>query len=500
MILPIGDVQKPEKTPYVNYALLGINIFVFLFIQPNEFTASAGENYFFEEHAFVPARFSLLGILFSMFLHANLLHLGGNMLFLWIAGDNVEDRLGKGGYIFFYLACGFAASMTHFLFNIGSIVPCIGASGAIAGVMGAYFLLCPRNQVKVFYWIWFYIGTFYISARVAVGFWFVEQVIMFLIYRKSGVAIDAHIGGIIFGFLVTLALIKARIASPYLAVERHTGSFRKASPFAHDHRGRPFIQSPGSSPYSRYSDQRHLFRNEPEQREDWLSDSYAAPAYTPSWQQAAPVSGLFTVIAGRPIGGKAQQIAPTVASFTGNTPEQAARNLHADYGVLARRVPGSLAASLQASLMQFDVPVIMMRSEETVDLPPARELSDLAPGSMGVILYFDGGSLGKRREEIFLAVCGKVAGRLILDIYAYQPWTRFRISEGSAAFRHPTEENIRNIMTRILRAQNIPVNRGVKALVDGGGWEGATYVSHDDFDRYCYWLIQVVNARNRGMA
>ena len=500
MILPIGDVQKPEKTPYVNYALLGINVFVFLFIQPNQLTANEWEiQEFFEQYAFVPARFSFLTLFFSMFMHGGLWHLIGNMLFLYIAGDNVEDRLGKIGYIFFYLACGVAASMAYFLFNLGSAIPTLGASGAISGVLGAYFLLCPRNQVKFFYWIFFFIGVFYVSARVVVVFYFAIDLIMFLLGGESGIAVEAHIGGTIFGFLVTLALIKTHLASPYLATEHHARSFRKVSPFARDHRGRPFIRFPGSSPYARYSNQRHIFRDEPREQADWLSDSYAAPSHAPVWQQAQTASGLFTVVAQKPIGGSVSRIAPAVASLTGVTAEQAARALRADYGVIARNMPGQAAASLEASLAQFDVTVALLRNEDTIDLPPVQELTNMVPGDAGVTFYTTGThSLTKRRDEIFLMVCGAVGGVPTMDIYTYEPWTRFRVSRESKVFEHPAPANIRSITARILKGHNIPVNRGVKVLVDGGDWSRVAFPSQEDFDRYCYWLIQVVNARNRG--
>ena len=502
MIIPIGDIQKPEKIPYVNYALLGINILVYLFVQPNELTADADAIHeFFLKYAFVPAEISLQGILFSMFMHAGIFHLAGNMLFLWIAGDNVEDRLGKIGYFFFYIACGFAASMAHFLFNMESLVPCIGASGAIAGVMGAYFLLCPRNQVRFFYWMFFFIGTFYVSARVAVGFWFVEQLIMFLVYHAGGgVAFDAHLGGIVFGFLVVLALIKLGIASPYLAAEHYRASARRVSSFAHDHRGRPFIQYPGPNPYSRYSRRRSIFSDRPPpQNADWLHNAYASPTYTPPWQQATTAPGLFTIVARKPILNRIADIAPVVASLTGATPDVASHALRTNYGVIARDVSGELAASLEASLAQIDVAVFVMKNEDLIDIPPVRELTNLTASDPGMTLYFDGSSLSKRRDEIFLVVCGVVAGAPTLDIYTYEPWARFRASEGSHVFERPTLSNIRSIMARILHGHNMAVNRGVKVLVDGGDWGDVAFSSHEDFDRYCYWLIQVVNARNRGM-
>jgi membrane associated rhomboid family serine protease len=498
MILPIGDVQKPERTPIINYAFIGINVFVFLFIQPN----LSGNRYlveeFFQDYAFIPAQFSLLTMLYSMFMHADLFHLGGNMLFLWIAGDNVEDRMGKFGYAIFYLTCGYAATLAHYALDMGSDIPTLGASGAIAGVLGAYFLLCPRNQVKVFYWLWFYIGVFYISARVAVGFWFLEQLLFFALgyfAKGTGIAFDAHLGGIIFGFLATLALIELRVVKPYVATERYRAVFRRATPFGTGYGGGQYTPGPGA--YEQYSRERGLFTDQGTQRADWISDAYAAPAYTPQWQQQA--AGLYTVIAHKPISDRIGEMAPVAAAALNITPPEAASLLSQNYGVIARGVPSEMAQSLQAGLAQLGVQVSALRGDNTIDLPPIQELRTLTPTSMNFTLYLDRFSLTKKYEEIFLIICGQVAGVVTVDVYTYQPWARFRVCEGSRVFEHSTPSNIRSIMMRMLSARNIPVNRGVKVLVDGGEWAGVSYASQEDFDRYCYWLIQVVNAKNRGL-
>jgi membrane associated rhomboid family serine protease len=491
MILPIGDVQKPEKTPYINYALIGINIFVFLFLQPNLTGSEREAKDFFDTYAFIPAEFAFMKILYSMFMHANLLHIGFNMLFLWVAGDNVEDRLGKAGYAIFYLACGYVASLTHYALNAQSTAPLIGASGAIAGVMGAYFLLCPRNQVKIFVWF-IIIGVFYIPARIVVGLWFFLQLFLFLVAGQgTGVAFDAHLGGIIFGFLATLVITQLRIATPYIATERYAATLRRGKPFSQYYTGGY------TNPYAQYSNQRGIFTEQPEQRPDWISNAYTAPSYTPPWQQTR--TGLFTVIAQKPIGGKIEAIAPVVASLLHTSPEDTANMLKANYGVIVKGVPGETAYSLEASLAQIGVTALPLGEEFTIDLPPVKELQGLTPGNLNFTLYLDQFSLTKKYEEIFLIACGNVAGVPTVDIYVYQPWTRFRIREGSAVFEQPALPNIRNILARMLSARSIAVNRGVKTLVDGGDWADASFTSQEDFDRYCYWLIQVVNARNRGL-
>ena len=134
-------------------------------------------------------------LLTSMFMHGSLMHLAGNMWFLWIFGDNIEDDLGKVGYLIFYLACGLIASLAHVFMNMSSDIPSLGASGAISGVMGAYLVLHPQRRVTV---ILLRMIT-HVPAYVAVGIWFGFQIINSLFDKEGGVAYAAHIGGFIAG-------------------------------------------------------------------------------------------------------------------------------------------------------------------------------------------------------------------------------------------------------------------------------------------------------------
>jgi len=147
----------------------------------------------------------LLTLLTSMFLHGSLFHLLGNMLYLWIFGNNIEDRLGPIRFVFFYLASGIAAALTHILAQPGSRIPMIGASGAIAGVLGAYALLFPRARVKTFVFLIFYIDVIPVPAAIVLGLWLLIQI--FNIGMGGGVAWFAHIGGFFAGMvLIWLAL------------------------------------------------------------------------------------------------------------------------------------------------------------------------------------------------------------------------------------------------------------------------------------------------------
>jgi membrane associated rhomboid family serine protease len=203
-MLPIGDDNTSRRTvPVVTYALVALNLLFFLV------ELSGGEP-FIVRWAFVPRRFlanpvgDVLTLFTSMFMHAGWAHFLGNMLYLWIFGDNVEDRFGHVKFMIFYLLCGIAATLAQMAFNAGSNVPNLGASGAIAGVLGAYILLFPRGQVRVLLGR----GVVPMPALAVIGFWIVLQFASGIgsiaaTADKGGVAYMAHIGGFIAGFVLT---------------------------------------------------------------------------------------------------------------------------------------------------------------------------------------------------------------------------------------------------------------------------------------------------------
>jgi len=210
-MLPIRDLNPRKSTPFVNYALIGLNLAAFVW----ELSLGPRLPQVLEQVAFVPSRFWIPGswfvdsaaILVSMFLHGGLFHLGSNMLYLWIFGDNVEDRLGHGRYAVFYVACGIVATWSHALFNTGSELPSIGASGAIAGVLGAYLLLFPRARVMTFIPFGFLLVLRELPAILVLGLWFVLQLFtgaasLGLPEGAGGVAWFAHIGGFVAGLLL----------------------------------------------------------------------------------------------------------------------------------------------------------------------------------------------------------------------------------------------------------------------------------------------------------
>lgn len=203
-MFPIGDDNSGRRiVPVVTYALLALNILFF-------FVELSGGEAFIEKWAFVPARFlanpigDSLTLLTAMFMHAGWVHLGGNMLYLWIFGDNVEDRFGHIKFLIFYLLCGLAATLAQLMFSLDSNVPNLGASGAIAGVLGAYILLFPQGKVRVLQGR----GVMQVPALIVIGLWIVLQLFSGVgsianTADTGGVAYMAHIGGFVAGFALT---------------------------------------------------------------------------------------------------------------------------------------------------------------------------------------------------------------------------------------------------------------------------------------------------------
>ena len=261
-MIPVGDSPQSRGTPWVTYILIALNVLAWVYTisldgsipvsrieaQRDFREQTSGPCYGFEvpptdrdrffcERAFQPREFFdvvqgeskfpadnerqvLLSILTSLFMHAGWLHIIGNMLFLWVFGDNVEDRLGHIGFTLFYLAGGVFASLSQAFADLDSVVPNVGASGAVAAVLGSYLVLFPRATVKVL--IPFFVLIFIpipIPAVVMIGLWFLQNLFLGVASvsetsADSGVAFFAHIGGFLFGFLLTLLVIRQLIHRP----------------------------------------------------------------------------------------------------------------------------------------------------------------------------------------------------------------------------------------------------------------------------------------------
>ena len=233
MVMPLGDDDSLRKsTPVVTYALIAINAIVWL-IQlssgepftngfatvPYEITHGVDLNGVFDMtaggqvfpiHLYNSPAPVYLTLLSSMFMHGSWMHILGNMLYLWIFGDNVEDLLGRGRYLLFYLVCGLAASVAQILYSPDSYIPSLGASGAIAGVLGAYAIKFPRNKVRV---LMMRMVT-QMPAIFVLGLWIVLQVVSQVgtpAGEASGVAYMAHIGGFVAGLILVVVMARRRV-------------------------------------------------------------------------------------------------------------------------------------------------------------------------------------------------------------------------------------------------------------------------------------------------
>lgn len=210
-MFPIRDHNPSGRTPYVTYALMAINIAVFLSYW-HLFENPRAINEFFYQWGMVPVLVTMEGtyqsLVTSMFLHGGIMHLAGNMLFLWIFGDNMEDEMGHVGYLIFYLLSGIGAAMAQVVVGPYSQVPTVGASGAIAGVMGGYLLLFPKAKVDILIILIIFIRIIPVPAWVMLGLWFGMQLFSGVGSDASagGVAYWAHAGGFIIGLVLTLPL------------------------------------------------------------------------------------------------------------------------------------------------------------------------------------------------------------------------------------------------------------------------------------------------------
>ena len=210
-MLPLRDVIPSRTTPYITVTIIALNALAWFYelSLPREVLPQ-----FLQTYGFVPAFFAVPTLLTSMFLHGSWSHVIGNMWYLWIFGDNVEDRVGHGRFIVFYLLCGVAAAVGQFAMDPNSMLPTIGASGAIAGVMGAYFVLYPHSRVLTLVPLFFYFEIFELPAIVLLGFWFLMQlfsagaIAVTTNTQGGGVAFMAHVAGFLTGMAGVFAFRK----------------------------------------------------------------------------------------------------------------------------------------------------------------------------------------------------------------------------------------------------------------------------------------------------
>ncbi len=227
MLLPLRDENPSREFPIVNYMLIGINIAAFIYelmigrhALPFFFSVYGVIPYEYTHHIDLPPPSAIpWNLLTAMFLHGGFAHILGNMWFLFIFGDNVEDAMGHFRYLIFYLLSGLGASATHIIFSPNSKVPMIGASGAISGVLGAYFVLYPGARIVAILPLWFYFTTVILPAYLYLGLWIIIQMIFAFGSigahgAAGGVAWFAHVGGFILGVLLVPIFARRRRTPP----------------------------------------------------------------------------------------------------------------------------------------------------------------------------------------------------------------------------------------------------------------------------------------------
>lgn len=207
-MFPLYDSSSQKSFPFINYLIIAANLAVF-FLQ----ISAPSFDRFILQYGFIPQEFNLFNprtyffVLSSMFMHGGLLHIGSNLWFLHIFGDNVEDELGHFKYLLFYLAAGVAATLAQYAVDTSSTIPLIGASGAISGVTGAYFILFKQARIRTLVTTGLYIRTVDLPASLFLGVWFFIQLLSgFTTYGagEGGVAWFAHIGGFVFGWIAAM--------------------------------------------------------------------------------------------------------------------------------------------------------------------------------------------------------------------------------------------------------------------------------------------------------
>lgn len=468
MFIPIGDDNPRERTPFVNYALLAANIAVFFL-----FTFPEPRPEILERFALTPSRAEPLTFLTSMFLHANLLHLAGNMLFLWIFGDNVEDRLGHAGYAAFYVACGLAAAFLHLVtlpaFHPAlaahglrpSDIPMLGASGAISGVIGAYVLFFPRHRVKMLLWFYWFVDILYIPAFWWIGIWFLEQ-LLFAHLGFSGVAYAAHIGGFLAGAAVGTAL---RVAARLARFQRP--------------RGRPPDRPP--------SERRPFLSLEDDSGIEFVASAEDRYAVLLLDEELHAVG----------------RIARIAAPLTGEDPRQVTRRLEATRGMIARDLPRAAAERLQRELHVQGIPAALILYHR-VNRPPEPRPAEAARWDAHALrLRAEGDVLSVPWTAPFLAVGARVGTAGFIDLFVGRR-AAFRLSDAPGVtyvrvdWRRRAEipADLADFARAVLElAPATAVNEGVRVLAHRGSWGWLHFRTLQDYDDYLFWTYNLTLSR-----
>ncbi len=482
MIIPIGDENPTSTTPYVTWTLIGLNVLVFLWMSGQGLDEG---NWAIEHLALWPNRVQPHAFLTANFLHGGLMHLGSNMLFLWIAGDNVEERLGHWWYAVVYLGCGAAAMLAHLLIHLGAPIPVVGASGSIAGVLGMYLVFFPNAQIKLLYWF-FFVGVWYVSAKWAIGVWFAINVVSALLAQGStggGVAYFAHVGGFVAGLAVAY-FVKTKIEQGTPPPRRARAPRRAPvpspgrTPDGIDAQGRPFYSDPQPS------------------------------AAAGGWQRG-PAGSWVVLAASDAALHDPRALERHVAGATGRGVPDVAQSLRAERGFLARGLEQAQARALVQSLNRAGVASLARDESSLRALPPLAEVYRALFSRDGVEADSSTGMLRFQFGDLALAVVGRVrrSGSNLRPNYAFVMTLFLRNGPRLLFVEHDTVGKVARGAGMAsglpLRGQAVWVlnhapaaarNGGIESLAGGGrqvDWEPYTFEGFAAYEAYTAWLWQV---------
>ncbi|MBI4565836.1 MAG: rhomboid family intramembrane serine protease [Planctomycetes bacterium] len=471
MFIPIGDENPRERTPYVTYALVALNILLFLLWCFPERTLVRH----LPEHALWPMNedWSDPGwwksVLTSMFMHANILHILGNMIFLWIFGDNVEDKLGHLPFLAFYLLSGIAGSALHVVTTERPDIPTLGASGAVSGVLGAYVVFFPRHKVRMLVWLWFFIDIYRIPAFWWIGFWVFEQLLLTWA-NTIGIATTAHIGGFVVGLAWSLPW-------KYLLFPPRFG-LAHATPEA----PLEFLIS------SRMSD-----RVLPAKRVPASSDEADLLILEDAKDR-------FAVLRSAPELTHLREIGAIVSSVTSEPAGEVRDRMIRTRGVIVRGVPQERAERIQWELHRAGMPSLLIPDIPATQPPRPLVPERLSWNELELAWTIEGAMRRTPWSAPFLALGALVNRTALVDVFLSRS-SAIRATRSVELSRRVDGHGEESASLSMFAADLLDlrdgtvVNEGVRGLATRGAWGWLAFTDAKDYDDYVFWAYNVVRAK-----
>jgi membrane associated rhomboid family serine protease len=477
MLFPIGDEDRRTATPWVTYTLIGVNIVVYLGTLP--FMTNAD---LFRKLALVPAHPTVFTLFSHMFMHASLLHIGGNMIFLWIFGDNMERLLGPWLFAAVYLALGLAAGLGECLVRMDSYLPAIGASGAIAGVLAMYLVCFPKNRVNLFYFVLFDAGVLKVRA-----YWFLLMWILLNVFeavlQTPGVAHGAHVGGFAAGGIVGLLISHV---GPWAAQLKDDAGFADAKEM--EFRGEMGLgdRRPASTGM------------------EAKTDIYA-PRMLVFNERFVAVQAALLNSALRDIGDQSAMLAD---------PGEVARK-----AMFARNISPQKAQKLAAALHVHGVNAAIIPVLDEVDFPPTEIVNGASVSEDGLSLSLESGlavlvpfdrlymmnagvvlRLGRNPAAAPVAAGGRAL--MIVDFFQFTPWTVYRwVVRGNSLAEIHAPLPLIDAAAAVLKSRPIVARSPeIDVLVRAGIVQKPVFASLGEFDEYSRWLLLRMVMRRQSAA